>query len=125
MAAKLPLSASHQLAKSGKLSEALLLKAFLEAEVFVPSKTDPKTKGILPATVEIEGNTYVLAFDTLGSAGNSMGVKQLKNNFFPRVYGDKFALLVSENVGIAVGTKAGGVFTISPELLANWKSTQE
>ncbi len=125
MASNLPLSASHQLAKSGKISEELLLKAFLEAEVFIPSKTDPKKKGIVPATIEIEGQVYVLAFDTLGSAAESMGAKQLKKNFMPRVYGDKFALLVNEGVGIAVGTKAGGVFTVSPELLATWKATQE
>ena len=114
--AKLPLAETHKLAKSGKISEELLLKTFLENILLVPSKTDPKKKGILPATSEIDGVQYVLAFDSYESAKGTLG-KELRKGFLPSVYGDKFALLVSDEFGIAVGTKAGGLFTISPELL--------
>jgi hypothetical protein len=114
--AKLPLAETHQLAKSGKVTEELLLKTFLENIVLVPSKTDPKKKGILPATSEIDGVDYVLAFDSYESAQKSLG-KELRKGFLPSVYGDKFSLIVADGFGIAVGTKAGGLFTISPELL--------
>lgn len=112
----IPLAESHQLAKSGKLTEELLLKTFLQSIVLVPSKKDPKKGEILPATTEIEGTTYVLAFDSYASAKESLG-KELRKSFLPSVYGDKFSLIVAEDFGIAVGTKAGGLFTISPELL--------
>ena len=114
--ATLPLAESHQLAKSGKLSEELLLKTFLENIVLVPSKKNPKKGEILPATTEIDGVTYVLAFDSYSSAKESLG-KELRKSFLPSVYGDKFTLIIAEGFGIAVGTKAGGLFTISPELL--------
>jgi len=119
--AKLPLAESHQLAKSGKLSEDLLLKAFLQSTVLVPSKKNPKKGELLPATTEIDGVTYVLAFDGYASAKESLG-KELRKSFLPSVYGDKFALIVAEGFGIAVGTKAGGLFTISPELLSEYRA---
>lgn len=120
--AQLPLAETHQLAKSGKVSEELLLKTFLENTVLVPSKTDPKKKSILPATAEIDGVNYVLAFDSYESAKASPG-KELRKGFLPSVYGDRFALIVAEGFGIAVGTKAGGLFTISPEILKQHRKT--
>lgn len=99
------------------------MKTFLENIVLVPSKTDPKKKGIVPATSEIDGVPYVLAFDTYQSAKEALG-KELRKGFLPSVYGDKFALLIAEGFGIAVGTKAGGLFTISPEILESHRKSQ-
>lgn len=119
--AKLPLAETHRLAKTGKASEELLLKTFLENIVLVPSKSNPKKGQLLPATSEIDGVSYVLAFDCCASAQANLG-KELRKGFLPSVYGDKFALIVADDFGIAVGTKAGGLFTISPEMLAKHRS---
>lgn len=118
---ELPLAESHQLAKSGKLSEDLLLRTFAQSTVLVPSRKDPKKGELLPATTEIDGVTYVLAFDSYGSAKESLG-KELRKSFLPSVYGNKFILIVAEGFGIAVGTKAGGLFTIAPEVLEAYRS---
>ena len=120
--ANLPLAESHRLTKNGKMPEKLLLKTFLESTVLVPSKKDPKKGQLLPATTEIDGVKYVLAFDSYASAKDNLG-KELRKSFLPSVYGDRFVMVIAEDFGVAVGTKEGGLFTLSPELLQGFRAS--
>lgn len=112
-----PLAATHQLSKNGKASETILFQAFLENNIFVPSRKNPAKGDIDPATTEIDGVTYILAFDSPTTAMQHLGKQQLKKTFMPPLVGQRFALVVKDGLGIAIGTKAGGFFTISPEML--------
>lgn len=119
-----PLAETHQLSKNGKASEEILFKAFLENNIFVPSRKNPAKGEIEPATSEIDDVTYVLAFDSPITAMKKLGKQQLKKTFMPPLLGDKFALIVKEGLGIAVGTRLGEFFTISPDMLKDYRAEQ-
>lgn len=110
----------HKLARDGEVDESALLTAFVNSTLLVPSRTDPQKGKLEPATSSIDGVQYVLAFDNYKSARKILG-KELRKGFLPSVYGGKFVNIIAEDFGVAVGTLAGGVFTISPEMLKKYR----
>lgn len=113
------LANAHAKAKAKEIDEIELLEVFAASIVLVPSQANPKMGKLLPATSTLGDVSYVLAFDSYESAKKTLG-KQLRKAFLPSVYGDKFIPLIEKSYGLAVGTRTGGLFTVSPEVLRSY-----